>query len=394
MSKTRMSKTRMSKRRCLRMESLLHHDIVERILEKLPVNSLMRFKTVSKQWKSTMESRYFQYRVLKQSGGGDPHVLMVSVCTHHEPTSTEFSLRTLVLGSSSSLKIPTPWEKDNTEYVVSSSSCDGLVCIYYPHKSGFVVNPTTRWYRPLPLCEYQQLMIRLGESYFKLNHPLFKVGFGKDIHVGTYKPVWLYNSSEIGLENATTCELFDFSTNAWRYVTPASPYRVLGVGCPDPAFVDGSLHWFTDCQETKVVSFDLHTEAFQVVCKAPFVYTNPYEIVMCNLNNRLCVSEKKWPNQVIWYFNSDNKKWDKMFFIDLELIDFWHDVPLYCALKPLALLDGEKKSKKKKKLLFYDRELRYKLLTYDPETGLDDVAFSAESIGHPVCYFQSIVSIL
>ncbi|XP_019088045.1 PREDICTED: F-box/LRR-repeat/kelch-repeat protein At1g09650-like [Camelina sativa] len=297
------------------MESLLHHDVVERILEKLPVNSLMRFKAVSKQWKSTMESRYFQYRVLKQSGGGDPDVLMVSVFT--DPPSIE-SLKSLVLGSSSSLKIPTPWEKDNTEYLVSSSSCDGLVCIYNPHKSGFVVNPTTRWYRPLPLCEFQQLMIRLGKSYYELGHPLFKVGFGKDIFVGTYKPVWLYNSSEIGLENATTCEVFDFSTNAWRYVTPASPYRV--IGCPDPVFVDGSLHWFTDCQETKVVSFDLHTEAFQVVSKAPFVYTNPYEIVMCNLNNRLCVSEKKWPNQVIWSFNSDNKKWDKMFSIDLELI--------------------------------------------------------------------------
>lgn len=32
------------------------HDVVELILEKLAVKSLLRFKSVSKQWKSTIES--------------------------------------------------------------------------------------------------------------------------------------------------------------------------------------------------------------------------------------------------------------------------------------------------------------------------------------------------
>lgn len=34
--------------------------------------------------------------------------------------------------------------------------------------------------------------------------------FCKDKLRGTYKPVWLYNSSEFGLDNVTTCEVFDF----------------------------------------------------------------------------------------------------------------------------------------------------------------------------------------
>jgi len=41
-------------------------------------------------------------------------------------------LTTLVLGSSSSVKIPTPWEKakEDTIYLVPFDSCDGLVCLY------------------------------------------------------------------------------------------------------------------------------------------------------------------------------------------------------------------------------------------------------------------------
>ncbi|CAL9216741.1 unnamed protein product, partial [Arabidopsis halleri] len=66
-------------------------------------------------------------------------------------------LRTLVLGSSSSLQIPTPWE--DTYHFVSKSSFDGLVCLYFPDRSGYVVNPTTRSHRVLPFSNYQRILI-------------------------------------------------------------------------------------------------------------------------------------------------------------------------------------------------------------------------------------------
>ncbi|KAG2315028.1 hypothetical protein Bca52824_018150 [Brassica carinata] len=231
-------------------------------------------------------------------------------------------------------------------------------------------------------------MIRQGESYFKTDHGLFKLGFGKEIIVGTtYKPVWLYNSSEIGLDNATTCEVFDFISNAWRYVTPSAPYRVVGVA--NPVFVDGSLHWFTDCEETKICSFDLHTEAFQVISKAPFAAnSHPYAIVLCNLDNRLCVSQMNLYNQVIWSFNSGNKTWHKIFSIDLVMTCILYDCPTLCAFRPLALLDG-----KKKNLLFYDSVKSQYLLIHDPETDPDHFTFTAEYMGFVVCYIQSLISI-
>ncbi|XP_010492457.1 PREDICTED: F-box/LRR-repeat/kelch-repeat protein At1g09650-like [Camelina sativa] len=370
----------MSRKRCLRMESVLQlpHEVVERILEKLAVKSLLRFKSVSKQWRSTIESQFFQGRDLThRQRSGDPDVLMVFERAYQLGTDT---LRTLVLGSSSSVKIPAPWEETDNKLsnCVSHNSCDGLLCLFNPYKA-FVVNPATRWYRALPPCNFQQ---PIHQSLFKLGHSFSRLGFGKDIFTNTYKPVWLYNSFGLGLENATTCEVFEYTTNAWRYVTPSAPYRVLAP--VKPVFVDGSLYWLTDCKETKVVSFNLHTEAFQVISNAHFLnFSNPYTIVMCNLDKRLCVSERMFYNQVIWSFSSSYKTWDKMYSIDFGLTVFWHDgrgIPNYpsYALMPLAIL--------KKKLLFYDPKLGQLFFTRDSEIKRDEVAFSARSSGLPVCY--------
>ncbi|CAN7025230.1 unnamed protein product [Brassica rapa subsp. trilocularis] len=338
-------------------------------MERLPVKSLLSFKAVSKQWKSTIESRFFQERQFKnRQQFGDQDVLMVS--------ST--SLRTLVFGSlsstSSSGKIP--W--GNETYLVCQSSVDGLVCLYDSHQPGFVVNPTTGWYRHLPLSRLQQLIIDLGYRYFELGHANFEPGFGKDEFTGTHKPVWLYNSFEIGLENATTCEVFDFSTNSWRYVTPSAPCRILG-GFPTPVFVDGSLYWFTECEETKVLSFDLHTETFKITSKAPFNASH-WDVLLCNLNNRLCVSKMNLSDQVIWSFNSFNKTWDKLWSIDINRTWLSFGFPTVSALSPLAIFVEKEK---KKKLLFYDRGYNHTLVIHDPETKSYDVALSDESIGYP-----------
>ncbi|KAL0763695.1 hypothetical protein Bca101_079846 [Brassica carinata] len=279
------------------------------------------------------------------------------------PSSDYESLRTLVLGSSSPVKIPTPWdnmEEENTttkKYSAAVNSCDGL------------------------------------ERYIELQHGGFSLGFGKDIISSTYKPVSLYNSSEIGLDNATTCEVFDFSANAWRYVTPSAPYRVAPFA--PPVFVDGSLHWFTDCEETKILSFDLHTETFQVISKAPFPANshdddNPYGILLCDLDNRLCVSHKTDSNQVIWSFNSSNKTWLKIFSIDVVMTSFFYGCPTSsCPFAPLALLDAENK---KKDLLFYDREQSRYLLIHDSDAPVFTLTLRAKFLGFLLCYFPSLIS--
>ncbi|KAG5376657.1 hypothetical protein IGI04_041253 [Brassica rapa subsp. trilocularis] len=198
---------------------LLPDDVVELILERLPVVSLLRFMSVSKTWKSTIESPSFKQRQLmitsRKSRG--PDVLYVTGFGNEEDEIKEEEAN-MVVGSCviRSLKFPTRSDK------VCYGTCDGLVCLFSNRHPSVVFNPATRWRRSFPLPRVQPLII----SHFKARSNLFcytqepQLGFGKDKVRGTYKPVWLFNSSEFDLDNATTCEVFDFTTNAWRRGPP------------------------------------------------------------------------------------------------------------------------------------------------------------------------------
>lgn len=132
---------------------------------------------------------------------------------------------------------------------------------------------------------------------------------------GKYKMVWLYNSEELDLDGQTTCEVFDFSINTWRHVIGSTHC----VRTAPPVHLDGSLHWLTlQCNgETKIVYFDLHTEVFQVTSEIPIAHADPDRTVMCSLNNRLCVSERKDNSQDIWSLNS-HKVWEKTYTMNLS----------------------------------------------------------------------------
>nr|AAO37188.1 hypothetical protein [Arabidopsis thaliana] len=389
---------------------LLPYDVVEHILERLDVKSLLNCKSVSKQWRSTIRCRAFQERqLMHRRQSCNPDVLLVSVADEFYLLKRVHQvMRTLVLGSSVSVRILTPWE--DTLYKVCQSSCDGLICLYNTYASNIVVNPTTRWHREFPLSTFQRLD-RYEHQVGSVSWA--KLGFGKDKINGTYKPVWLYNSAELGGLNdddedyddedknnismicqgnnntSTFCEVFDFTTKAWRFVVPASPYRILPY--QDPVYVDGSLHWLTEGETTNVLSFDLHAETFQVVSKAPFLHHHDYssrELIMCNLDDRLCVSEKMWPNQVIWSLDSDHKTWKEVYSIDLNITSSLFGSNGF-ALRPLGVFD-------KDKLLFCEPEYGDQLLTRDPKTKSYefDYRFFSPTTALPLCYFQSLISIL
>ncbi|XP_013584290.1 PREDICTED: F-box protein At5g10340-like [Brassica oleracea var. oleracea] len=299
---------------------LLPHDVVEYILERLDAKTLLKFTAVSKQWKSSIiQCRSFQTRQMlhrKQSGKTD--VVLVSLYDGSGSNPNIEALRTLVVGSTVSVKIPTSWE--NKFYQVCNSSCDGLICLYYRYDPSIVVNPTTRWHRTIPPCNYQL------EAFDRIRQLVSRSpGFGKDKINGTYKPVWLYNSAEVGLKNKsiTTCEVFDFTTNAW------------------------SIH------------------------------------------DRLCVSERIWPEQVIWSFDSEDKTWKKIYSIDLKTTPYWRRNNIWRTFTPLSVLG-------KDKLLFYDGESSDgPLVTLDLKTKYYDIAYKCNFKAYKaLCYVPSLISIL
>ncbi|CAA7020825.1 unnamed protein product [Microthlaspi erraticum] len=367
-----------------RVVELLPHDVVELILERLPVKSLLRFRSVSENWKSTIDSRHFKERQFCHRESRGPDVLCVKLTDYGDESDDgpDTDAPSVELGSSivSTVRFPT------TASNYCHGSCDGLVCLYslYEESGNVVSNPATRFHRSFPLSSFQHLLIdklKKGE----LGYGIAQLGFVKDKVRGTFKPVWLYNSSPFGLDNATTCEVFDFSTNAWRYVVPASPYRILAH--ERPVYLDGSLYWFTECEETKLLSFDLHTETFQVVCKAPFAHVRcPYSVTMCILDNRLCVSRKNGLTQVIWSLDSSggSKTWKKMCSIALTKTFSWFEGD---TLLPIAILD-------KTKLLLHCHGYSQPLVIHDLHVKSYDLLFKPTKLVGPVCYFESLFSVL
>uniref|UniRef100_A0A0D3EDS3 F-box domain-containing protein n=1 Tax=Brassica oleracea var. oleracea TaxID=109376 RepID=A0A0D3EDS3_BRAOL len=119
---------------------LLPDDLVELILEHVPVMPLLRFRSVSKKWKLTIDSQRFEDRHLISIQSRGPDVLILSLSTlslEEEPVDD----RIFVLGTSIAWTIKLPITCD----MYCHGSCDGLFCTFGMYTPSVVANPATGW---------------------------------------------------------------------------------------------------------------------------------------------------------------------------------------------------------------------------------------------------------
>lgn len=108
-------------------------DNIEEILERLPVKSLFRFKSVSKQWRLMIESNYFaKKRVVRHP---NPKLLVLLVEISNYLCSRTISLETNSKDHPDHIKIfihsyksPVPYPNDIVGWIMGY--CNGMVCIY------------------------------------------------------------------------------------------------------------------------------------------------------------------------------------------------------------------------------------------------------------------------
>ncbi|CAN6838796.1 unnamed protein product [Brassica oleracea] len=367
-----------------------HDVVVDQILEKLPVKSLLRFRAVSKQWRTEIESPRFHERHLRhQQKSRDPSIL---ICHPRLEKRGKASLRSLSVGATLAS------EENHIRYPVASKreidvrttrSCDGLACLY-SSTFMYVINPATRWHRKLPEARFQTLAQVTYNRFNRFRHPF--LGFGKDNITGMYKIVWLYNSHCVYLDGQiNTCEVFSFenNNNTWRHdVIVSCPYPILHDKVP--AHAHGFLYWFIDAvTEAQVLSFHLHTETFDVMAKIPVAYAPHHRITMCTLNDRLCLSEDNGDTQTIWSLNQDNVTWDKTYSINLRsTLNCIEEKYLY-SMPPVASLFDDR-------LLLYDcSDDEGKLVLYNFRLNSYGKFFKEPRyyLGSAVPYFQSLFTL-
>ncbi|KAL0884879.1 hypothetical protein Bca101_008860 [Brassica carinata] len=215
--------------------SSLPNDVVEEIFIRLPVKALIRFKSLSKQWSLRIKSHSFAEKHLKIAESyhfNHPNLMLLSrqITNTTEIEFQPFCLEGRRHSSDTQLSFPLGF----LGWIHYSRSCDGFFCIQ-SSKSICVVNPATRWFRYLPLSRYQILN--------PTNLPVELLTAAAFVKAVDYKLVWLYNSFPFPPnEGVTTCEVFDFRTNAWRCLTCTPSYRIYGV----PESANGSVFWFTE----------------------------------------------------------------------------------------------------------------------------------------------------
>ncbi|XP_058195161.1 F-box/kelch-repeat protein At3g23880-like [Rhododendron vialii] len=257
--------------------------IVEEILSRLPVKSLLRSRCVCKSWRSLISDPNFARIHLRRASSSN----ISNDCTHHRLLISH-GVRSHSLYSAfhehsdAAVRLDYPGcdPRGLGDGVRILGSCDGLVCIETA-RTLFLWNPSTRKSKRLP-------SVRLPPDH------LAAYGFGYDASIDDYKVVGFLSNVHIDIGFHFEVEVYTMRTmrtDSWRRIGDFPhghhPYRTYR-HCSG-VFVNGALHWdWRRKTNGIIVSLDLATETYGEVLKPEYRVGLSHEI-MCAVNGCLCV---------------------------------------------------------------------------------------------------------
>ncbi|GER45171.1 F-box and associated interaction domains-containing protein, partial [Striga asiatica] len=238
------------------------------ILLRLPVKSLLCFKSISKDWHSLISSPYFvkahlrmnREEKLMYSSRGRTH-LNLYTCSINSLIEGDLIVNPLTDHIHSLITFYSLPVLSNTTEVNFVGSCDGLVCLSLDQNTVALVNPATRVSRILPdsgSCSFYYKPEFYGLSY----------SFGYDEAHDDYKVLELviFTNEAFGYE--TRFKIYGTRANSWRKLLDwEGKYGYFRAG----VFLNGSIHWPVKGLEGLdllsrgkwvILSFDLATDTF------------------------------------------------------------------------------------------------------------------------------------
>ncbi|KAJ0259879.1 F-box domain-containing protein [Hirschfeldia incana] len=330
-------------------------DLLEEIFLRLPLKSTVKFKTVSKQWRSILESlRFAERRKLlmmnaqtktKIMVGGDRRNRISPCFKRHEEVEIVY-----------------------LQFDVASRpvlSCDGLVCIPVPGWVN-VFNPSTGEFvrfssgRDPPIPRYADSYIDF--EYFDVFPGYWRMGFGRDNVSGNYKIVRMGSNHHGEIHR---CEILDVNIGRWQKLSPP-PYKI-GYRRKSTC-VNGSIYWVEACPHHKLLALDLHAQEWRDV-RLPLGALGKKSCQVANLENRLAVAatyiENDHWNVKIWSVEAPEETWSVIYSICLSPLRHLHpydDLSSYSWfwIRPVAV--------SKQGYLFFQDSCK-RLIKYYPETG-------------------------
>lgn len=228
----------------------LPEELMIKILLRLPVKSILRFKAVCKSWYAFLTSSTFTSLYLRE-----PIIaLKLLKVSYTNPMSFIPKISLLVLNDNgfraSDIPIPFPF-KPNDEVMVEDA-CNGLVCLTMNSQSKIILwNPMTRKYRfiELPSCGF-------------FEDRLASIGLGFVPGINDYKIVRIPFHD---LKPTVSIWVYTLSSDLWKKLEV--PFPFVPLRCREPTFACGRMHWITleELGVMRIVGFELNNEVLQVM---------------------------------------------------------------------------------------------------------------------------------
>ncbi|KAF2311050.1 hypothetical protein GH714_019295 [Hevea brasiliensis] len=243
----------------------LPHQIIAEIFSRLPVKALIKFRCVSKTFKTLFSDPQFinaHLRKITSSSEKKPNRYQKIVLTYSGPPSSRHkscSLYSIYNNlQTDAIEIGHFLLKDKYRYDWLVGSCDGLLCVAAKQNYVALWNPSTRVADRLPGLGFGK---KLG------SYTVF--GFGYDSEIDDYKVVAVFcfqnRGGNGGIGYETRVEVCTLWTKYWRRI---EGFRY-GVPCDvSGKYVNGSLIWPVMCERDSglawiIVSFDLAKETYK-----------------------------------------------------------------------------------------------------------------------------------
>ncbi|XP_027352266.1 F-box/kelch-repeat protein At3g06240-like [Abrus precatorius] len=228
----------------------LPHELIVEILLRLPVISLLRFKSVCKSWLSLISNPQFAKSQFDLAAPQTHRLLLRSTHFYIESIDVDASLHDDSAIAYLPLPLPSPPTPRRREYAIDRSrenheilgSCRGLILLHYENGDLFVWNPSTGIYR------------RMSHSYCDLTYE-FLYGFVYDASIDDYLLILieLYNPEVIASGWPTRIECISFRTDSWNRVEDVNGrYKDLGYEFRGGSLLNGVLHWLVFSEDKRV----------------------------------------------------------------------------------------------------------------------------------------------
>ncbi|KAL6641160.1 hypothetical protein ACP70R_019341 [Stipagrostis hirtigluma subsp. patula] len=278
-------------------------DVLEEVLLRLPVKSLLRFKSVCKSWRDTIASPRFERCQLQLSKARRPSMLIMPLRWTTPPLRMD-KIRFFAYpghGTTAELVQEKLWST-GVENCRRPIHCDGLVvaaAVLSPQI--FVCNPATKE------------LVALPAGTLDYCYGYQKVGFGVDPSTAKYKVVrifWRY-CNEAMTDYSVGCEVFTLGSRAWK---PAAdpPYMVKSM---NPVCLPGAIYWsvcltpFTQ----GMLRFDLQNEDFTEFPAPTCMELADFHSSMIELAGKLCYAHAPGHTVQLWIAEDDGVLLPKWF---------------------------------------------------------------------------------